>query len=699
LKAKESCEVEQLDDSSLFLNRDLSMLEFNRRVFELACDPGLPVLERLRFLSISSTNMDEFFEVRVALQKQRMALGSIRTSPDGLTASEILTRVRETVTQFVADQYQFLNRSLLPDLQAAGICFLRRSEWNAAQREWVRKFFRRELLPVLTPIGLDPAHPFPRSLNKVLNFIVALKGKDAFGRESKYAIVQAPRSVSRMIRMPAEIANCEYCYVFLSSIIHAYVDDFFPGMKVKACHQFRLTRSNELFVDEEEVVDLKKAVAGELLERRFSAPVRLEVSSTCPIELSNFLTQHFGLLESDLYCVDGPVNLHRMAGIYDEVDRPDLKFRGFEQGAPKQLHVDDLDMFKEVRKGDVLLHHPFQSFNPVVELLNQAAADPNVLVIKQTMYRVVPDSPIVDALIRAARANKEVVAVIELRARFNEQENIIMADRLSAAGAQVVYGVVGYKTHGKMMLIVRREGKRLNRYVHLGTGNYHTITSRYYTDFGLLSCNPKLGEDVHKLFQQLTGLGKVTELKEMLSGPFTLKDGLLMRINREADLARQGGKGIIKAKMNGLEEPEIIRALYIASQAGVHIDLVVRGICCLRPGIKGVSENIQVRSVLGRFLEHTRVYYFYNGGETEVFGASADWMTRNLVHRVETCFPLRNPKLAGEALRQGLELYLSCNANTWRLCSHGGYERLPADSDEKDAQQLLMEELGAVEGC
>jgi len=685
-----------LDHRDLYLNRDLSMLEFNRRVFEMACDESVPLLERLRFLCISSTNMDEFFEVRVAVQKHRLALGSLHTAADGLTAGDILARVRERVEVLVSDQYRLLNDDLLPALHGEGIRFLRRADWTEAQAEWIRKFFKHDLLPVLTPIGLDLSHPFPRLLNKILNFIVALEGKDAFGREAKYAIVQAPRSLSRVIRLPREITDSDHCYVFLSSIIHAHVGDFFPGMKAKSCHQFRVSRNSELIVDEEEVVDLKKAVAGELLERRFGAPVRLEVSNKCPEKLYRFLLQQFELQESDLYQVEGPVNLYRMAAVYDDVDRPDLKFPPFEPGVPERLQVEDQNMFHIIQGGDVLLHHPYQSFAPVVELINQAAADPDVLVIKQTMYRVVPDSPIVDALMRAARANKEVVAVIELMARFNEEENIGMASRLSAAGVQVVYGVVGFKTHGKMVLIVRREGKKLRRYVHLGTGNYHTETSRYYTDFGLLSCDPELGEDVHKLFQQMTGLGRAMRLKTMLSGPFTLHKGLIERIDREAEFAKAGKGAKVRAKMNGLEEPEIIQALYRASQAGVKIDLVVRGICCLRPGIAGVSDNIRVKSVLGRFLEHSRLFYFHNDGEPDVFCASADWMGRNLLRRVETCFPIRDDGLRREVIAQGLAPYLSDNVGTWNLQSDGSYQRLKARGQEKSAQITLMQKLGTL---
>ncbi|MDQ6992011.1 MAG: polyphosphate kinase 1 [Mariprofundus sp.] len=689
-------EVElSLDSPELYLNRDLSMLEFNRRVFEMACDSKMPLLERLRFLCICTSNMDEYFEVRVAILKHRLAAGSMSVDADGLTASETLQKIRVNVGDLVSQQYRLLNDELLPCMREEEIFFLHRSEWNEAQQEWIHKFFRRELLPLLTPIGLDPAHPFPRLLNKILNFMVALEGKDAFGRESNYAIVQAPRSLPRVIRLPDDVATSKHCYVFLSSIIHAHVGELFPGMKSKFCHQFRITRNSELDVDED-LADLKKAIAGELLERRFSQGVRLEVSNQCPAELSDFLLQQFGLQENDLYRVEGPVNLYRMALVYDDVNRPDLKFPPFEPGLPKQLLQDDKSLFQVIREGDQLLYHPYQSFSPVVDLLKQAACDPHVLAIKQTLYRVVTDSPIVDALVRAARANKEVVAVIELRARFNEEDNIALADRLSAAGVQVVYGVVGYKTHCKMMLIVRREGRKMRRYVHLGTGNYHTITSGFYTDFGLMSCNPELGEDVHRVFQQLTGLGRVSKLKTMLQAPFSLHSGLIERIGMEAANAKDGGKGRIIAKINGLEEPEIIKALYRASQAGVKIDLIVRGICCLRPGIKGVSENIRVRTVLGRFLEHSRVYYFYNGGETEIMCASADWMGRNLLRRVETCFPVRDPKLAREVLSLGLRPFLNDNTASWNLRQDGRYHRVRSQTTVHNAQQELMELMGKI---
>jgi polyphosphate kinase len=686
-------ELIDLKSPDNYVNRDLSVLAFHRRVLDMASDESLPLLERLRFLCISSSNLDEFFEVRVALQKHRIALGQAHPGADGLAPSEMLSQARPFVCDMVAEQYRVLNDILLPALAAEGVHFLRRHEWNEQQVAWIKRFFNRELLPVLTPIALDPAHPFPRLLNKILNFIVALEGKDAFGRDLQHAIVQAPRSLPRVIHLPREVAGPGDHYVFLSSILHAHVGALFPGMEATACHQFRVTRNSQLMVDEDEVLDLKKALASELLERGYSEAVRLEVSTKCPEELSDFLLHQFNLKQTDLYRVDGPVNLSRLAAVCEEVRRPDLKFASFTPSVPAQLRLEDGDLFAALRQGDVLLHHPFQSFAPVVNLLSQAADDPNVLAIKQTLYRVDVNSPIVDAMVRAARNHKEVVAVIELRARFNEEDNILLAERLSAAGAQVVYGVVGYKTHGKMMLIVRREARRIRRYVHLGTGNYHTITSRYYTDLGLLSCNTALGDDVHKIFQQLTGLGKASRLKEMLSGPFTLHKGLIQRIEREAGFAKAGGEAKIIAKMNGLEEPEIICALYRASQAGVKIDLIVRGICCLRPGIRGLSENIRVRSVLGRFLEHSRVFCFHNGGEEEVFCASADWMSRNLLRRVETCFPVLDAKLHRQVVADALRPYLANNACTWQMQSDGSYRRVAGRGSTKSAQDVLIDRL------
>lgn len=688
---------EDMLESDLFLNREISLLRFNRRVFELAADPSTPLLERVRFLCISSSNLDEFFEVRVAINKHRYNMGVTTVGDDGRTTAETLSMIREEVDSLVHDQYQLLEEELLPRLREEGVVILRRGEWNEQQTQWVRRFFRANLLPLLTPIALDPAHPFPKLVNKILNFIVRLEGKDAFGREMQHAIVQAPRSLPRLIPMPSDVAGVAHGFVLLSSILHAFVGELFPGMTIKASHQFRVTRNSELYLHEEETEDLKKAVAGELLERRYGEAVRLEVSTKCPTELSDFLLHQFNLRETDLYRVTGLVNLYRLASICDEVDRADLKFPPFVPELPAGLRFEAEDenssLFEIIQQGDILLHHPYQSFLPVMDLLHQASNDPDVLAIKQTLYRVVPDSPIVDALVRAARNGKEVVAVIELRARFNEEENIGLADRLQKAGVQVVFGVVGYKTHGKMMLIVRREGRRLRRYMHLGTGNYHSITTRYYTDFGMLTCNPDIGDDVHKVFQQLTGMGRTPRMKTMLQAPFTLHKGMLESIDREIAHAQAGKPARIIAKMNGLEEKEIIQALYRASQAGVKVDLMVRGICCLKPGIKGLSENIRVRSILGRFLEHHRIYYFLNDGEEDLYCASADWMNRNLLRRVETCFPIIDPAAKARVMKEGLRTYLADNVGTWNLRADGSYQRINSSARPRSAQQELIEML------
>ncbi|MEX0951419.1 MAG: polyphosphate kinase 1, partial [Gammaproteobacteria bacterium] len=523
------------------------------------------------------------------------------------------------------------------------IRLIRRREWSAAQSRWVRRYFRQEVLPVLSPIGLDPAHPFPRVLNKNLYFIVSLEGKDAFGRESGLAILQAPRSLPRIIQVPRDIANGPHDFTLLSSIIHANVGDLFPGMKVTGCYQFRVTRNGDLFVDEEEVDNLLRALEGELPSRRFSDAVRIEVADNCPDEISQFLLQQFHLSEDDLFQVNGPVNLNRLLGIHELVDRPDLTYPGFTPEFPPRI-MKSTSIFDTLRNGDILLHHPFQSFVPVVDFLRQAAADPNVLSIKQTLYRTGDDSVIVEALKDAARAGKEVTVVVELRARFDEEANIELASDLQEVGAHVVYGVVGYKTHAKMILVVRREGRKLRRYVHVGTGNYHARTARIYTDYGLLTCDQAMGEDVNKLFHQLTGLGRASKLKKILQSPFTLHKGMLDLVNFEAEQAKAGKEARIILKMNALIEPQMIQALYEASQAGVKIDLIIRGLCCLRPGVAGVSENIHVRSIIGRFLEHTRVFYFHHEGEELLYCSSADWMERNFFRRVETCFPVEEKR-------------------------------------------------------
>lgn len=679
-----------LKNPELYINRELSLLEFNRRVIEQAKDESLPLLERLRFLCIASTNLDEFFEIRVAGLKQQVKYGSVQTGSDNLSAAEVLMRISKTAHQIVEEQYRVWNDLIIPALSKNKIRLLRRTEWKPRLIRWVRRYFKSEVLPVLSPIGLDPAHPFPRILNKNLYFIISLEGKDAFGRDSGLAIVQAPRSLPRVVSVPAENSAGDHDFVMLSSIIHACVDDLFPGMNVSGCYQFKVTRDSDLFVDDEEIDDLLRALEGELPSRRFSDAVRLEVADNCTNELSHFLLQKFGLQESDLYKVLGPVNLGRLLAICDLVDRPELKFTGFTPGIPKRL-LKNTNIFDVLRNGDILLHHPFQSFAPVIDFLRQASTDPDVLSIKQTLYRTGADSVVVEALKDAARIGKEVTVVIELRARFDEEANIELASKLQESGAHVVYGVVGYKTHAKMILVVRREGRTLRRYVHLGTGNYHARTARLYTDYGLLTCDKSVGEDVNKLFHQITGLGRAGKLRKLLQSPFTLHKGILVYIENEISAASKGEKARIIAKMNALADPEIIAALYKASQAGVKIDLIIRGVCCLYPGIKGVSENISVRSIVGRFLEHTRVFYFYHGGEELVFCSSADWMTRNLHYRVETCFPIEEKRTSDSVIKYGLLSYLSDNTQAWLLQSDGSYQRIKAGAKPRSAQQLILE--------
>ncbi len=689
----ESWRGTNLNHPSLYFNRELSLLCFTRRVLELARDPAVPLLERVRFLCISCTNLDEFFEVRVAAMRQRIQHGAIQPGVDGLTPSATLNAIRSAVDELVQEQYRVLNEEISPDLERENIRILRRSEWTKGQHRWLHRHFQRELMPVLSPLGLDPVHPFPRILNKSLNFAVELEGQDAFGRDSGMALVRAPRSLPRLIRIPKSYTRGENDFVFLSSILHAFINELFPGMSVRGCYQFRVTRNSELLVDEEEIEDLARALEGELLERGFAQAVRIEVADNCPASTAKTLTSKFGLEDEDVYRCDGPVNLNRMIALCDQVDRPDLQYPAFQPYTPPPLAPGN-DLFAALRKRDRLMHHPYDSFSPTIELLKQAVRDPDVLAIKQTLYRTGTASSMVNLLIDAARAGKDVTVVVELRARFDERANITLATRLQEAGVQVVYGVVGHKTHAKMMLIVRRERSRLKRYVHLGTGNYHQGTAKGYTDWALMTADPKFGHDVHAIFQQLSGLGKAAKLKRLVQSPFNLHNFLIKRIQRETRNAKAGKPSGIRAKMNSLTEPKIIQALYRASRAGVPIRLIVRGTCCLRPGVPGLSETIEVRSILGRFLEHSRVYQFENAGEAEVWAASADWMERNLFQRVETAFPLKDPKLAERVVRESFELAFADNRQAWLLKPDGSYEHAWPEADEavSIAQETLIQQ-------
>jgi polyphosphate kinase len=677
-----------------YINRQLSQLEFNRRVLEQACNEKVPLLERLRFLCIFSTNMDEFFEIRVAGLKQKLELGAVQHEPDNKSPQEVLNEISLRAHQLVDQQYALLNRMLDTDLAAEQIRFIRRTEWNDCMNGWLQDYFANELLPIISPFALDPAHPFPRILNKSLHFIVTLRGKDAFGRNSGLSLIQIPRALPRIIQLPADQCECgPNDFVFLSSVVHAYVDDLFPGMKVKGCYQFRVTRNSDLYVDEEEIDDLLRAVEGELGSRRYGDAVRLEVAHDCPADVAQYLLDKFELGQDDLYQVDGPVNVNRLSAVPDMVERPDLTYTPFIPSLPAQL-TSGVDIFEAIRKQDILLHHPYESFAPVVDFVRQASKDPNVLAIKQTLYRTGPTSVIVDALVKAARAGKEVTVVIELRARFDEEANISLAARLQEAGAHVVYGVVGYKTHAKMLLIIRRESQKLRLYTHIGTGNYHARTARLYTDYGLFTASKKMCEDINRVFQQLTSMGKTRTHNKILQSPFTLQEGLEAKIEREITHVNNGKSARIIIKLNSLVDSKMIQALYRAAIAGVNIDLIVRGMCSLRPGIPGVSDNIRVVSIIGRFLEHDRVMYFENAGEHEVYISSADWMERNLYRRVELCTPIEAEDLKQRIINE-LQYYLLDNTQAWVMNSDGSYSiRSPENNQEAFiAQQKFLEDL------
>ena len=679
-----------------YINRDLSQFEFNKRVLAQALDPTVPLLERLRFLCITCTNLDEFFEIRVAALKQRIEIGAPPISPEKLSAQQIFDALHHGMIDIVRQQYALLNDVLFPELANAGVRFVQSENWNPDQQQWLSDYFLEQVVPVLTPLTFDPSRPFPRVLNKSLNFIVRLHGKDAFGRRRHRGMVQAPRSLPRIIRLPEHLSTPDcHDYVFLSSIIREHVHELFPGLIVDGCYQFRVTRNSNLYVDEEEISDLVDALEGQLEASRYGAAVRLEVGHQCPEDLQQFLLDHFRLQEQDMYLVEGPVNLNRLSTVCDIEDRPELFYPPFTQGLPDELRSGE-DIFTLLSKKNVLLHHPYHSFAPTIDFIRSAATDENVLAIKITLYRTGAESPIVDLLVNAARAGKEVTVIIELMARFDEAANIALANRLQEAGAHVVYGLVGYKTHAKMTLVVRREAGKLVRYVHLGTGNYHHATTRVYTDYGYMSSSQRLGEDVHKLFMQLTSLTEVSGLSRMLASPFSLYDALIAKIKNEAENARAGKDGRIIVKVNSLNEPGIIDALYEASQAGVQIDLIVRGICSLRPGVPGLSDNIRVRSIVGRFLEHSRVYYFLNGGDEQFYCSSADWMERNLLRRNESCFEIRQ-KLMKEQIRHDLELFLADNCQAWVLHGDGSYKRLtPGDEDRVSAQATFVKLLAAT---
>ncbi|MEY2823959.1 MAG: polyphosphate kinase 1 [Pseudomonadota bacterium] len=673
-----------------FLNRELSILAFNWRVLAQAQDPDIPLLERLKFLCIVSSNLDEFFEVRVAsllARDREEASGQVIWMRD-------FDQVSAAAHKLVDEQYRTLNQQILPALAEQGMHLLRHLDRTEAQRVWVKDYFEREVRPLLTPIVLDPAHPFPQVVNKSLNFIVELAGKDAFGKGTTIAVMKAPRVLPRIIRLPEGLNGNGAAYCLLSSVIHAHIADLFPGRQVLGYSQFRVTRDSDLWVDEVEVKNLRQALKGELQTRQFGFAVRLEVAQNCPQKLSDFLLAQFDITPDFLYPVDGPVNMVRLNELLDFASGPEFRFKPFIPDLSMPLVHEDI--FSQIAQRDWLLHHPYQSFQPVIEFLRAAAADPSVVAVKQTIYRTGMNSELMEALIAAAQNGKEVTVVVELMARFDEEANINWADKLERVGAQVVYGVVGMKTHAKMALVIRRESGKLTMYAHLGTGNYHPTTTKFYTDFGLLTANQAMAREVNEVFINLTTLTRPKKLNHLWLAPFDLSRELLKAIRHETAIAAEGREARIIAKMNALQDASIILALYEASQAGVQIDLIVRGACVLRPGVPGLSDNIRVRSIVGRFLEHTRIFLFHNDGKNDVYLASADWMNRNLFRRVEVAFPVLDPDLKQRVVDEGLKPYLKDNHNAWELDADGNYRRHKPSARQQrfSAQDYLMDALG-----
>jgi len=667
-----------------FLNRELSWVEFNQRVLEEAISSKNPLLERVKFFCIVNSNLDEFFEVRLAGIKQQIESDIVDRSLDGRTSTETLKAVTKRVRKMVEAQYKLWRNVLRPELTAAGIRFLEYEELSESDQTWLDDYYRSQVRPVLTPLAIDPSHPFPHLLNKSLNIGVHLDIEQGGESVSRLAVVQVPRVLPRLVRLPRE--DDAQDYIFLGTLIGHYLADLFPGTKNHKHWKFRVTRNSELYVDEDDAQNLLKAVEEELRNRRKGEAVRLEVDSDCPPEIWQRLLENLNLTEEDLYIIDGPINPTRLMAIYEGDHSPELRDPPFV--APVAPVVRDRSaLFSTIRRRDVLLHHPYESFNTVVDFLDLAARDPHVLAIKQTLYRTGGDPRIVGALMLAAENGKQVTAVTELKARFDEANNIEWARRLEAAGVHVVYGLVGHKVHGKMTLVVRKDEDRLRRYLHLGTGNYNPTTSKLYTDLSFFTSNEDFGEDATNLFNLLTGVCRFQPMRKLHIAPFELHQWMLTLIQRETEHAQKKRPARIVAKMNSLSDPEVIRELYRASQAGVKIDLIVRGICCLRPGIPGVSENITVRSIVGRFLEHARIFHFENGGKPELFLGSADWMSRNFFRRVELLYPIEEPALRERIFTQILSTQLAPSTKAWTLDTDGYYSLVPKEEKERRDSQ------------
>jgi polyphosphate kinase len=675
---------ERFGDPKNFINRELSWLEFNRRVLEEAQDPNQPLIERVKFLCIFSSNLDEFFEIRVAGIKQQIESETSDVGPDGLSPTETFNQIHRLAHELVAAEYELWNKELLPALTKNGIRIRDVTQLNARRATWARKYFQEEVFPMLTPLAVDASHPFPELLNKSHNLLVRAKTKRR--GEPLLAIVQVPRVIPRLILMPRVQGEDEpWDYVYLASLIKQHIAELFPDLILDGVHAFRVTRNSDLYIDEEEAENLLRTIEQELRRSSKGDAVRLEVEADCPKDFTELLLEFFDLTDADVYKLDGPLSMTHLTPLLTNDAFANLKDRPFQPGRDPALPP-HADMFEVMRRQDVLLHHPYDSFEPIVDLMEEAVRDPQVLAIKITLYRTSGDSPIVEALIDAANAGKQVTAIVELRARFDEAANIQWARRLEEAGAHVIYGVVGLKTHCKAMLIVRRDTDQLRRYVHLGTGNYHQRTARIYTDFGLLTTNPELTEEVATVFNTLTGLAGYPGLKKLMVAPFDMKQRLIAKIERERDNARAGKPARIMAKLNSLVDQEIIEKLYEASGAEVTIDLIIRGICCLRPKVPALSDYIRVISIVGRFLEHSRIYYFENGGQPEVYLSSADWMPRNFIRRVEVAFPIETPPLRDNIINEVLPRFLNDRVKARELQPDGSYRRLKPEGPEERAQ-------------
>ena len=669
-----------------FLQRDLSILAFNERVLDWAHRPEVPVLERLRYLCIVSSNLDEFFEVRA----EPHVMGSLQAITSGQYTNDSLKAIADKTNAMVARQYALYNDDLLPTLQRHGYRLLSHGERNAEQRRWVRSYFQREVQPLLVPVGLDPAHPFPQVANKSLNFIVQLSGKDAFGRSNEIAIVKVPRVLPRVIALPDRVSEGGKAFVLLSSVIRAHLAELFPGREVGQFSQFRVTRHSDLAVDEDEIANLRMALRQGLQHRHYGQAVRLEVSSNCAPRLAEFLRKEFRLPEASVFRVNGPVNLVRLMQLIDLVPAPDLLFPPFKASFPVQLPQHG-SIFNRLKAGDVVIHQPFESFDGVLAFLREAVMDPNVLAIKQTIYRAGSDTTLMDLLREAVRRGKEVTAVVELKARFDEEANINWAEQLESIGAQVVYGIVGLKTHAKMLLVTRREGRVLRRYGHLSTGNYNRRTAALYTDISYLTADADITADMDQLFGHLASQSRLPKMKSLLVAPFNLHAQMQARIEAVGEAAARGETGRIVIKMNSLTDQPLMESLLAAGQKGAKIDLIVRGACMLPAGVAGLSDNIRVRSVIGRFLEHSRVFYFCADQDESLYLSSADWMSRNMTRRIELAWPVTDPVLRQRIIDECLIAYLHDGRDAWDLAPDGQYHRVGLSEPGPGAQQALMQ--------